>query len=113
MSDNGNTQTMAAEAEVIIKDEPKQQDVSAKATTEALQEPKKDWKKSFGHAVHETGVVAAKTVAGVGVGAVAGVGAVVAIAIAEVTLPALMVLKICSFAGGALGFLKGIDKKQK
>lgn len=68
-------------------------------------------KASFLEAVHETGLVAAKTVAGVGVGAAAGIGAVVAISIAEVTIPALLVVQIFSFAGGALGFLKGMSKK--
>lgn len=60
--------------------------------------------------IHRTGVVAAKTAVGVGVGAVAGIGAVVAIAAAEVTLPALVVLKAFGFAGGAIGFLSGLKK---
>jgi hypothetical protein len=68
-------------------------------------------KKSFLNAVHESGLVAAKTVAGVGIGAAAGIGAVVAIAAAEVTVPALLVVQIFGFAGGAIGFLKGIGKK--
>lgn len=61
--------------------------------------------------VYETGLVAAKTVAGIGVGAAVGIGAVVAIAAAEVILPALLVMKTFAFAGWALGFLKGVDRK--
>lgn len=107
MGDNGNVEELRAETQVICKDEPKTESVET-GTTE-----KKDGKITFGHVVYETGLVAAKTVAGVGIGAVAGIGAIAAIAVAEVTLPALMVLKVCSFAGGSLGFLKGISKKRK
>ncbi len=75
--------------------------------------PVKD-KKGFNlaEAVHRTGVIAAKTAAGIGVGAATGIGAVVAISVAEVTVPALLVLKIFGFAGGALGFLSGVSKKK-
>ncbi len=75
---------------------------------------KTDEKTSIGQRInrliHRTGIIAAKTAVGVGVGAVTGIGAVVAIAAAEVTLPALVVLKTFSFAGGAVGFLRGLKK---
>ena len=61
--------------------------------------------------VRAVSLVVAKTVAGVGVGAVLGLGAVVAIAVAEVALPAIFIMKTFSFAGGALGFLKGVKHK--
>lgn len=70
-------------------------------------------KVSFSQVVYESGLVAAKTVAGVGIGAAVGIGAVVAIVTAEVTLPALLIIKTFGFAGGAVGFLKGLNKKRQ
>jgi hypothetical protein len=61
--------------------------------------------------VRAVSLVVAKTVAGVCIGSVVGLGAVVAIAAAEVTLPALLIMKTFGFAGGALGFLKGVKHK--
>lgn len=60
--------------------------------------------------IYRAGIITAKTALGVGVGAATGIGAIVAIASAEVTLPALLVLKTFSFAGGAMGFLTGLKK---
>jgi hypothetical protein len=107
MGDNGNVEELRAETQVICKDEAKTESVET-GTSE-----KKDGKITFGRVVHETGLVAAKTVTGVAIGAVAGIGAIAAIAVAEVTIPALMVLKICSFAGGSIGLLKGLSKKRE
>ena len=107
MDGNGEQSEISVNTESInpegLKKEPQKQE-EAKPSVE-------NKKTSFLEVVHETGLVAAKTVAGVGVGAAAGIGAVVAISIAEVTIPALLVVQIFSFAGGALGFLKGMSKK--
>jgi hypothetical protein len=107
MGDNGHstkTATQGGNARVDIQPEPK-------GPVEVS--PVKD-KKGFNlsEAVHRTGVIAAKTAAGIGVGAATGIGAVVAISVAEVTVPALLVLKIFGFAGGALGLLSGLSKKK-
>ncbi len=91
-----------------LKPEEQIQEVPKVSQREAKVEPKKT---SFLNVVHDTGVVAAKTVAGVGIGAAMGIGAVVAIAAAEVIVPSLLVVQIFGFAGGAVGFLKGISKK--
>jgi hypothetical protein len=102
MNNNSEQNEIVIEVESVYKEESGQEDKVE--TKEAV-------KKSFSNAVHESGLVAAKTVAGVGIGAAMGIGAVVAISVAEVVIPTLMVVKIFSFAGGALGFLKGINKK--
>lgn len=81
--------------------------------TAAPEAPKCGSKVPFSQVVYETGLVAVKTVAGVGIGAAVGIGAVVAIVTAEVTLPALLIIKTFGFAGGAVGFLKGLNKKRQ
>lgn len=51
-----------------------------------------------------------KTVAGLGVGVVAGISLVVVAAAAEVAVPAILLLKALGLTGGALGFVSGIKK---
>ncbi|MBF0507267.1 MAG: hypothetical protein HQL09_10590 [Nitrospirae bacterium] len=112
MADNGEQDIIVVKAESIYTEEPKQEAPKQEGANSIQGESKVKRKISFLDAVHESGLVAAKTVAGVGIGAAAGIGAVVAISVAEVAVvPALLVVQIFGFAGGALGFLKGISKK--
>lgn len=116
MDENGEQSEISVKTESVHLEAPKQESLKHEELKEAKAnvtqgESKVKQKISFLEAVHESGLVAAKTVAGVGVGAAVGIGAVVAIAAAEVTIPALLVLQIFGFAGGAVGFLKGISKK--
>jgi hypothetical protein len=128
MNGNGDQKEVGLEKEAVLVAEPVQpaqeeakligaaslqtkEETKEDIKTDIKAETKSDWKDAFSRTVHETGLVAAKTVAGVGVGAALGIGAVVAIAVAEVTLPALLIIKIFGFAGGGVGFLKGLNKK--
>ena len=112
ISSNGEQNELVVKTENISLEEPKQEEPKLVETREPQGEAKVGHKKaSFLNAVHESGLVAAKTVAGVGIGAAVGIGAVVAIAAAEVIVPSLMVVQVFGFAGGAIGFLKGIRKK--
>ncbi|MBF0558781.1 MAG: hypothetical protein HQL08_08375 [Nitrospirae bacterium] len=112
MNANGEPSETSVTAESGYSEAPKQEEPKQSEANMTQREAKVENKKaSFLEAVHDTGLVAAKTVAGVGLGAAAGIGAVVAISIAEVTIPALLVVQIFSFAGGAVGFLKGLSKK--
>jgi hypothetical protein len=88
MDVNGEQSEVGVKTESLCAEEPKQE------------EPKGEVKSTFLETVHETGLVAAKTIAGVGIGAAAGIGAVIAISVAEVTIPALLVIKTFGFAGG-------------
>jgi len=54
--------------------------------------------------------VVGKTVAGLGVGVVAGISLVVVAAAVEVAVPAILLLKALGLTGGALGFVSGIKK---
>ena len=58
-----------------------------------------------------TGMVLCKTAAGVGLGIVAGVGAMIAASVAEVVIPAMLVMKAFGLTGGAIGFLRGLKTK--
>jgi len=60
--------------------------------------------------IHTACSVVGKTVAGLGVGVVAGITLVVVAAAAEVAVPALLLLKALGLTGGALGFVTGIKK---
>ena len=112
MNANDEQSEISVTTESSYSEAPKQEEAKQSEANVARREAKVENKKaSFLEAVHETGLVAAKTVAGVGLGAAAGIGAVVAISIAEVTIPALLVVQVFSFAGGAVGFLKGMSKK--
>ncbi len=62
---------------------------------------------------YRTGRIVGNTVAGIGVGVIAGMGAIVAVTAAEVLVPAALVLKACGVTGGAVGFLRGIKKDNK
>jgi len=64
-------------------------------------------------AVYRTGMVLGKTAAGVGIGIAAGVGALIAASVAEVVIPAALVMKAFGLTGGAIGFLRGIKNKYK
>ncbi len=61
--------------------------------------------------IHTACSVVGKTVAGLGVGVVAGISLVVAAAAVEVAVPAILVLKALGLTGGALGFVTGIKKE--
>ncbi len=61
---------------------------------------------------YKAGLVAGNTAAGLGLGVVLGIGTVVAASIAEVTVPAILMLKAFGLTGGAVGFLRGLKKKQ-
>jgi len=104
MNNNGDQFTTGMQTETITEEQKQQATKPEEAMHAQVKAPLRDM-------VYETGMVAAKTVAGVAVGAAVGVGAVVAIAAAEVVLPALLVMKTFAFAGGALGFLKGVERK--
>jgi hypothetical protein len=60
--------------------------------------------------IHTACSVVGKTVAGLGVGVVAGISLVVVAAAAEVAVPAILLLKALGLTGGALGFVTGIKK---
>ena len=60
--------------------------------------------------IHTACSVVGKTVAGLGVGVVAGISLVVVAATAEVAVPAILLLKALGLTGGALGFVTGIKK---
>lgn len=110
MGNNGDQLATGLQAEVN-EEKVEQQAASPENATAAAEKAVSEEKVQLRDVVYETGLVAAKTVAGVGVGAAIGIGAVVAVAAAEVVLPALLIMKTFAFAGGALGFLKGVDKK--
>ncbi|HIJ60887.1 MAG TPA: hypothetical protein HPP56_09820 [Nitrospirae bacterium] len=78
---------------------------------EEVVEKKRNLTGTLNSFIYKSGMIAAKTAVGVGAGAVAGFGAIAALATAEITIPALIVLKTFGFAGGAIGFLNGLAKK--
>jgi len=63
-----------------------------------------------GENIHTACSVFGKTVAGVGVGVVTGLSLVVAAAVAEVAVPAILLLKALGLTGGAFGFINGLKK---
>ena len=65
---------------------------------------------SPGENIHTACSVFGKTVAGLGVGVVAGIGLIVVASAAEVAVPAILLLKAFGLTGGAVGFVKGINK---
>lgn len=61
--------------------------------------------------IYRTAVVASKTAAGAGLGVCVAIGAVVAAGLScEILVPAVLLMKACGFAGGALGFCSGLKK---
>ncbi len=60
--------------------------------------------------VHTACSVFGKTVAGLGVGIVTGISLAVVAAASEVAVPAILLLKVLGFTGGAFGFVSGIKK---
>ncbi|MEI6212887.1 MAG: hypothetical protein WCP10_02180 [Desulfuromonadales bacterium] len=61
--------------------------------------------------IYRTALVASKTAAGAGLGVCAAIGAVVAAGLTcEIVVPAILLMKACGFAGGALGFCSGLKK---
>lgn len=109
MSDNGEQTGIGSVEEIVPEAAPEPEVKEVKAAQEG---PSCVKRASFSNVVYETGLVAAKTVTGVALGAAVGIGAIVAVAAAEVTLPALLIMKTFGLAGGAVGFLKGLTKKK-
>lgn len=113
MSDNGGQDGIGVVEEIVPEAVTRPETKPEKEEFKAAQEgPRCGKKVSFSNVVYETGLVAAKTVTGVALGAAVGIGAIVAVAAAEVTLPALLIMKTFGLAGGAVGFLKGLTKKK-
>jgi hypothetical protein len=110
MIDNGDQLATGLQTENNAE-EPKQKATKLEDPSQASVKARNEEKVPLRDVVYRTGLVAAKTVTGVAVGAAVGIGAVVAITAAEVVLPALLVIKTFAFAGGALGFLKGVSRK--
>lgn len=69
--------------------------------------------KENSNGIFRTGIIAGNTAAGIGMGVVAGMGAVIAVAAAEILVPAVLVLKAFGLTGGAMGFLRGMKKSKK
>lgn len=61
--------------------------------------------------VYRAGLIAGNTAAGLGLGVAVGIGTVIAASIAEVAVPAFLVLKAFGLTGGAFGFLRGVRKQ--
>jgi hypothetical protein len=57
--------------------------------------------------------LAGKTALGLGVGITAGIGVLAAVAVAEVTIPAILIFKALGLTGGAIGFLQGTRSLKK
>jgi len=60
--------------------------------------------------VHTACSIFGKTVAGLGVGVVSGLSLIVLAGVAEVAVPAILLLKAFGLTGGAFGFVKSIKK---
>ncbi len=65
---------------------------------------------SAGENIHTACSVFGKTVTGLGIGVVTGISLVVVAAASEVAVPAILLLKVLGFTGGAFGFVSGIKK---
>lgn len=89
--------------------------MSENAQTEKIKETPKsmfcDPARERNGTIYKAGLIAGNTAAGWGLGVAAGIGTVIAASIAEVAVPAFLVLKVFGVTGGALGFLRGVKKQ--
>jgi len=60
--------------------------------------------------MQRAGLVLGNTAAGLGLGVAAGIGTIIVASVAEVVIPAFLIIKALGLTGGAFGFLRGIKK---